>query len=384
MSTSTLISFGNIVRSNERGPRWYARGAIFRCGALASAAFWAALVLPAAAAPQSAPGQVVLVVNGEPITNLDIEQRGKLVQLTLRRTAPREELIDDLINDKIKISVGRRYRLDIGEDDVDKAFADMGSRMRLSRQAFEQVLNQNGVDPAAMKEHIKAEISWATIMQGKFASRLHVNDKDVRQALETGQDNKPENKDAKNEKEKDAKTVDPTAAPGGYEYVLRPILFLVARGSGAEAIEARKKEAEALRTRFDNCGTGIPSARALRDVVVREQIIKPSNDLQPAIRDILDKVPVGQLTTPEVTSRGVEVFALCAKREAKLESASKSEMKNKLYTEKFEAQGKRFLQELRKAAMIEYKEAPEPVKEPKSKPKTSRESNAKAPSVKTQ
>ena len=324
-------------------------------------------------------------MNGEPITNLDIEQRGKLVQLTLRRTAPREELIDDLINDKIKISVGRRYRLDIGEDDVDKAFVDMGNRMRMSRQAFEQVLNQHGVDPAAMKEHIKAEISWATIMQGKFASRLHVNDKDVRQALETTtQENKPENKDAKNEKEKDAKPVDPTAAPGGYEYVLRPILFLVARGSGAEAVEARKKEAEALRTRFDNCGTGIASARALRDVVVREQIIKASTDLQPAIRDILDKVPVGQLTTPEVTSRGVEVFALCAKREAKLESASKSEMKNKLYSEKFEAQGKRYLQELRKAAMIEYKEAPEPVKEPKSKAKTSRESNAKAPSVKTQ
>jgi peptidyl-prolyl cis-trans isomerase SurA len=351
---------------------------------LASAAVWVALVLPAAAAPPLAPGQVVLIVNGEPITNLDIEQRGKLVQLTLRRTAPRQELIDDLINDKIKISVGRRYRLDISEDDVDKAFVEMGGRMRLTRQAFEQVLTQNGVDPAAMKEHIKAEISWATIVQGRFGSRLHVNDKDVRQALETGQDNKPENKDAKNEK--DAKPVDPSAAPAGYEYVLRPILFVVARGAGSEATEARKKEAEALRTRFDNCGTGIPAARALRDVVVREQIIKASTDLAPAIRDILDKVPVGQLTTPEVTSRGIEVFALCAKREAKLESAAKGEMKNKLYSEKFEAQGKRYLQELRKAAMIEYKEDPEPVKEQKAKPapKSSRESNAKAPGVKTQ
>jgi peptidyl-prolyl cis-trans isomerase SurA len=388
MSTSSLVGSGTTNRSNARGARWHAGGASLRCGAVASAAFWAALALPAAAAPLSAPGQVVLIVNGEPITNLDIEQRGKLVQLTLRRTAPRQELIDDLINDKIKISVGRRYRLDITEDDVDKAFVEMGGRMRMTRQAFEQVLTQNGVDPGAMKEHIKAEISWATIVQGKFGSRLHVNDKDIRQALETKQDSTQESNDAKNDKdkEKDAKPADPSAAPAGYEYVLRPILFVVGRGAGAEATEARKKEAEALRTRFENCGTGIPAARALRDVVVREQIIKASTDLTPAIRDILDKVPVGQLTTPEVTSRGVEVFALCAKREAKLESAAKGEMKNKLYSEKFEAQGKRYLAELRKAAMIEYREPPEPVKEQKTKPapKSPHVSNAKSPSVKTQ
>ena len=43
-----------------------------------------------AAAPAQA--QVVLFVNGDPITNFDIEQRGKLVQLTLHKTVGREEL----------------------------------------------------------------------------------------------------------------------------------------------------------------------------------------------------------------------------------------------------------------------------------------------------
>jgi peptidyl-prolyl cis-trans isomerase SurA len=325
----------------------------------------------AATAPASA--QVVLIVNGDPITALDIEQRGKLVQLTLHKTVSRQELIDDLIDDKIKISVGRRFHLDITADDVDKAFVEMGGRMRMTRQAFEQVLAQNGVDPSIMKDHIKAEISWATVVQGKFQSRLHVNEKDVLQAMEGNKDAKPA-EDGQNEK------------PTGYEYVLRPILFVIGRGAGADVTEARKREAEALRARFENCEAGIPTARALRDVVVREQIIKASDDLQGPIRQILDGVPVGHLTAPEVTSRGIELFALCAKREAKLESASKREVQNKLFSEKFEAQGKRFLQELRKAAMIEYKEPPEPIKEIKGKKasKASRESNAKVPGIKTQ
>ena len=230
---------------------------------------------------------MVLIVNGDPITALDIEQRGKLVQLTLHKTVSRQELIDDLIDDKIKISVGRRFHLDITADDVEKAFVDMGGRMHLTRQAFEQILTQNGIDPAVMKDHIKAEISWATVVQGKFQSRLHVNEKDVLQAMEGSKDAQPAD-DGQKEK------------PKGYEYVLRPILFVIGRGAGKDVTEARKKEAEALRARFENCEAGIPTARTLRDVVVREQIVKSSDDLQGPIRQILDGVPVGHLTSPEV------------------------------------------------------------------------------------
>ncbi len=228
-----------------------------------------AAVLASFGAAAPARAQVVLIVNGDPITNFDIEQRGKLVQLTLHRTAPRQELIDDLINDKIKISVGKRFRLDITDADVDKQFAEMGGRMRLTRQQFEQVLTQSGVDPATMKEHIKAEISWATIVQGRFQARLQVNEKDVLQAMESS-GNKEGNKDGKD--------VDDAAKAVAFEYTLRPILFVVGRGTHKDVIEARKKEAEALRARFENCQSGIPTracapgrggARADRQIIGR-------------------------------------------------------------------------------------------------------------------
>src|SRR5262249_7576605 len=238
-----------------------ARARLARTWLLPAARF----ALPAAVAP--ARGQVVLFVNGAPITELDIAQRAKLIQLTLHKTAPRQEVINDLIDDKIKISVGRRFHLDITSDDVDKQFVEMGGRMRMSKQAFENVLIQAGIDPSIMKDHIKAEISWTTVVQGKFQSRLHVNEKDVLQAMQSDKDAKPGEDE-------------PKATPTGYEYVLRPILVGIGRGAGADAAETRKKEAEALRARFENCESGVPAARALRDVVVRNQIIKPSDDLQ--------------------------------------------------------------------------------------------------------
>ncbi len=42
---------------------------------------------------------VACMVNGEPITNLDIEQRTKLNFLTTRKQMPRQEVIDELTSE---------------------------------------------------------------------------------------------------------------------------------------------------------------------------------------------------------------------------------------------------------------------------------------------
>ena len=59
-----------------------------------------------------------------------------------------------------------------------------------------------------------------------------------------------------------------------------------------------------LRARFANCADGIPFARALPEVAVRDPIIKSSADLPQELRDILDKTDVGHLTPPEQTDGG--------------------------------------------------------------------------------
>jgi hypothetical protein len=101
---------------------------------------------------------------------------------------------------------------------------------------------------------------------------------------------------------------------GGYDYTLRPILFVVPHGDTALQ-ESRRKDAEALRSRFTTCDTGLLFARSLRDVAIREPITKNSSDLVPALRQILDKTEVGHLTSPETTAQGIELFALCEKKE---------------------------------------------------------------------
>jgi len=144
------------------------------------------------------------------------------------------------------------------------------------------------------------------------------------------------------------------AAVVGYDYTLRPILFVVPRGSPPAAYEARSKEAESLRSQFQSCNEGISLARGLRYVAVRPQVVKASAELPAALRDVLAKTEVGRLTAPETTAQGVEVFALCGKRQSD-NAPAKKEIRDELTNETFQTLSKKYLKELRDQAMIEYR-----------------------------
>ena len=57
----------------------------------------------ALAAPSVAQAQVVVIANGSPITEYDIQQRTKLVTISTHKPPTRQEIINDLIDDRLKI-----------------------------------------------------------------------------------------------------------------------------------------------------------------------------------------------------------------------------------------------------------------------------------------
>ena len=301
---------------------------------LAAAFIVAAVVvaIPTAGRAQS----VVVMVNGEPITALDIEQRTKFLVMSTRKEPARQQVINELVDEMLEIDEAKKFGIEVPKSDVEEAYAGVGTRMGADKQKLDEMLTKGGASPDTLKHKLKAEYAWTALVRGRYKNSLQVADTDVEAQLQL---HKP---DEKNEV--------------GYEYSLRPILLVVPRGAPEGTFEGRKKEAEALRSRFDSCASGIPFARALREVAVRDPITKFSADLIPALRDILDKTDIGHLTPPEQTSEGIQVFALCGKKETKIDTPEKKQMRDELTQQKFGAQAKRYLAEIRRSAMIEYKQ----------------------------
>ncbi len=279
--------------------------------------------------------QVVAFVNGEPITTLDVEHRAKFMQLSTKKLPSRKEVLDSLIDDILEVNEAKRFTIDIPESEVDKAFAGAARRMGIDAQKLAQILASSGSSADTFKRRLRAQLAWTTLVRGRYKASLEIRDKDVEAQLELH----------KSDKKEDV----------GYEYIMSPVVFIVPRGSPDAAYEARKRDADALRARFQSCDDGIPFARALREVAVRDQVSKFSADLPSQLREILDGTPVGHLTPPETTAEGVQMFAVCAKKETKSDTPEMREIRDQMFQQKFGAQAKRYLESLRRTALIEYK-----------------------------
>jgi len=279
---------------------------------------------------------IVVMVNGDPITDFDVEQRTKLNFLSTHKQQSRQEIINELIDDRVKIKEGKKFGVEPTASDIDQSFAGMGSRMRLNAEQLTKSLESQGVRPETLKARIKAEIVWTSLVRGRYKEQLVVGEKDVAAAV---------------------------AASGGdgdqqgqaFEYKMQPIVLIVPKGSPQSAYEARHKDAEALRGRVQSCQDANSYFRSMQNAAIREIVIKTSADIPPNLRKVLDDTPIGHLTPPEVTKQGVEMVALCARNPTTVDTPKKRQVREEMYTKKYEATSKRYLQEVRKAAMIEYR-----------------------------
>jgi peptidyl-prolyl cis-trans isomerase SurA len=279
---------------------------------------------------------VAVMVNGEPITNYDIEQRSKLNALS-HKPSTRKQVIDELIDEKVKIKEAKKFGVDPTASDIDSSFALMSSRMRTTPELLAKSLEAQGIRTDTLKSRMRAEMVWGSLVRGRFKESLQVGEKDVAAAVEV------------NAEDKDKPQTE------SFEYQMRPIVLIVPRGAAPAATETRRKEAEALRARVQSCDEANSLFKSMQNAAIREPVTKTSADIPAVLRDVLDKTPIGHLTAPEVTKQGVEMVALCGRKPTTVDTPKKREVRDKMFAEKFEKKQKAYLEEVRKAAMIEYR-----------------------------
>jgi peptidyl-prolyl cis-trans isomerase SurA len=115
------------------------------------------------------------------------------------------------------------------------------------------------------------------------------------------------------------------------------------------------KEAEQYRSRVGSCDEANSLFRSTPNATIRESVTKTTADLPEALRKVLDDTPIGHLTAPEVTKAGIEMVVLCSRKPTTIDTPKKREIREQMYQQKYEKTQKAYLEEIRKAAMIEYR-----------------------------
>jgi len=148
---------------------------LFRCLLLAAVA---ASLIVTSARPSRA--QMVLTVNGEAITNLDIEQITRYNTVFGHKRLSRQEAIDQLIDDRVKIKEAKKYSIlkekkEAGTDPnaglMETIFADEAQNRKMTPEQFTTALEKAGIRRETWMIRSLADFAWGQLIRGPLRRR---------------------------------------------------------------------------------------------------------------------------------------------------------------------------------------------------------------------
>jgi peptidyl-prolyl cis-trans isomerase SurA len=280
-------------------------------------------------APASAQA-VVALVNNSPVTSFDVEQRIRIASLIERRRLDRKSAMQELVDDQVKLIEARRIGYRVTEEGVETEFTKLAKGNRLSDREFEAVLQRAGIQPTALRAKIRADLAWSILLRDRARRGSQITNSELESEVEA-------------RRRKDGVIT---------EFVLRPVVFIVARGASPAS---RMAAANNVRARFNSCETGFDELRTLPDVAIRAPITRTSADLSPQLKQLFERTPVDRMTPPAPSSEGIELIAVCSKKERDNPSSQRANVAVDLSERKIMENAKSYLETLRTKVDIRYR-----------------------------
>ena len=282
---------------------------------------------------------IKILVNDDPISDYDIDQRERFLAITTQQQpspALKKQAADMLIDERLQIQEGRKASITAADEDVTRILQDMAQKNNLNVDGLTAALGKAGVNIKTLKDRIRAQIVWQETVRKKFRRDIQIADADVEKAMS----------------EAGAAAEGGAAAAAEPALQLRQVKFAIPAGADQRTIAARLAAAESLRARFGSCaelakGVDGASVNTLQDQKVGSLV-------QPA-RLLVTHAKVGQMTPPTITQAAVELYAVCGKRSPEVNDTAREQAQRQLMGQEMGLRAERLLRDIRAEAFIEYR-----------------------------
>ena len=281
--------------------------------------------------PPAFASEIKYVVNDVPITTGDIAHRAAFLRLQHKKGDAAKEMVDQTL----RVTEARRLGIRVSDAQVEAAYQRFASTNKMQLKQLDGVMAQSGVSKEHFKEFIRAQMAWNQALSARYRSDSGgggaVSEQDlVKKMLEKG-----------------------GAKPSATEYMLQQVIFVVPAAERSATLAKRKREADAMRARFNGCTTTREFAKGLIDVTVRDlgRVLAPQ--LPPDWAEQVKATKVGGATPTRATDRGVEFIGICSSREVSDDKVAQMVFQSEGSTDKnADALSEKYVEELRKKARI--------------------------------
>lgn len=151
------------------------------------------LVYSTTALPARAAGEVLgiaAIVNDAVISKYDLDQRVRLVVATsgIQPTREnieriREQVLRSLVDEKLQMQEAERLELEIEDEEVDESITGIAQRAGMTSDEIIEYLDENGVNEAALRTQITADVAWNRVISARFAPLVQIGEDEIDETL---------------------------------------------------------------------------------------------------------------------------------------------------------------------------------------------------------
>jgi len=134
--------------------------------------------------------KAMVIVNGEVITQTDIDQRLALMSIANNQPIPaneidrlRQQVLSNLIDETLQIQAAKAEEIDVTDNDIDKTVERVAGSAKQTPTQMAEYLKSRGSSIRSIRRQIQGEIAWRRLQSKKIESGVSVGDEEVQAVI---------------------------------------------------------------------------------------------------------------------------------------------------------------------------------------------------------
>jgi peptidyl-prolyl cis-trans isomerase SurA len=131
------------------------------------------------------------IVNGEVITQTDIDQRLALLAISNGGSIPaneidrlRQQVLRNLIDETLQIQAAKAEEIEISDADIDKTVERVAGNVKQTPAQMAEYLKSRGSSIRSIRRQILGELAWRRLQSKKIESGISVGDEEVKAVID--------------------------------------------------------------------------------------------------------------------------------------------------------------------------------------------------------
>lgn len=134
--------------------------------------------------------KIAAVVNGEIISNQDIQNRINAFLMTTRiplndqtRNMIMQRVIHAAIDEKIKLQAAEKNKITISDKEIDASIRNFEKNNRIPKGELKNILKQAKVSEDSFRSQMKSDLAWVRLLKSKMRGEGTLTQKEIETAL---------------------------------------------------------------------------------------------------------------------------------------------------------------------------------------------------------